>query len=257
MSVLSCQDVRVTLGGRGVLAGIDLTLAAGQVTAIVGPNGAGKSTLLACLAGLRTPDSGAAHLDGQLVTAMPPRALAQRLAVLPQTPEIAWAVDARTLVGLGRIPFLGARGGGSADAAAVTQAMELAGVTEFAGRVVTSLSGGERARVLIARALTGEPEWLLADEPLSGLDPAHQLDVAGLFRVMALAGAGVVVTLHDLTMALRLADRVVVLAAGAVLADGAPVDALRPDVLRAAYGIEARVLAGAQGPIIDVVRRAG
>ena len=257
MSVLSCQDVRVTLGGRGVLAGIDLTFAAGQVTAIVGPNGAGKSTLLACLAGLRTPDSGAAHLDGQPVTAMPPRALAQRLAVLPQTPEIAWAVDARTLVGLGRIPFLGARGGGTADAAEVAQAMELAGVSDFAGRVVTSLSGGERARVLIARALAGEPEWLLADEPLSGLDPAHQLDVAGLFRVMALAGAGVVVTLHDLTMALRLADRVVVLAAGAVLADGAPVDALRPDVLRAAYGIEARVLAGAQRPIIDVVRRAG
>ena len=100
---------------------------------------------------------------------MPPRALAQRLAVLPQTPEIAWAVDARTLVGLGRIPFLGARGGGTADAAAVAQAMELAGVSDFAGRVVTSLSGGERARVLIARALAGEPEWLLADEPLSGV----------------------------------------------------------------------------------------
>lgn len=255
MSVLACRDVRVTLGARAVLGGIDLTLAAGQVTAIVGPNGAGKSTLLACLAALRVPNTGSATLDGELVARMPARRLAQRLAFLPQTPEIAWALDARTLVGLGRIPFLGARGAGREDAAAIERAMATTRVTAFADRVVTTLSGGERARVLIARALAGEPEWLLADEPMAGLDPAHQLDMAALFRAMAAAGAGVLVTLHDLTLALRLADRVIVLAEGAVLADGLPAGALTPEVLRRAYGIEATVAAGAAGGIVDIVGR--
>lgn len=255
MSVLACSGVRVTLGGRAVLRGIGLTLAAGQVTAIVGPNGAGKSTLLACLAGLRTPDAGSATLDGEPVARLPARRLAQRLAVLPQTPEIAWAVDVRTLVGLGRIPFLGARGQGSEDRAAVDTAMAVAGVSEFAGRVVTTLSGGERARVLIARALAGGPEWLLADEPMAGLDPAHQLDMAALFRALAAKQAGVLVTLHDLTLALRMADRVIVLADGVVAADGLPAEALTPDVLRRAYGIEATVATGAAGGIVDIVGR--
>jgi iron complex transport system ATP-binding protein len=255
MSVLTCSGVRVTLGDRVVLDGIDLTLAAGQVTAVVGPNGAGKSTLLACLAGLRTPDTGSTLLDGKQIERMPARRLAQRLAFLPQIPEIAWAIDARTLVGLGRIPFRGARGQGSDDIMAIDRAMALAGVAEFADRVATTLSGGERARVLIARALAGAPEWLLADEPLAGLDPAHQLDMAALFRALAGEGAGVLVTLHDLTLALRLADRVIVLTNGAVIADGVPDAALTPDVLRRAYGVEASLVMSAAGPIIDIVRR--
>lgn len=252
---LAASGLRVDLGGRRILDGVSLNLDPGRVTVIVGPNGAGKSTLVSALSGLLKPTAGVAALDGRPLAAFAPRERARHLAVLPQTPEIAWPVTVRTLVGLGRTPFTGARGLTATDAAAVDQAMQTTGVTTFADRLVTTLSGGERARVLIARALAGAPEWLVADEPLTGLDPAHQLDAAALFRSLADQGLGVVLTLHDLTLALRLADRVVVLASGAVLADGSPSDALTPAVLRQAFGIEAVIETTAAGPLVDVRRR--
>ncbi|MDB5530858.1 MAG: transporter ATP-binding protein, partial [Devosia sp.] len=137
------------------------------------------------------------------------------------------------------------------------EAIAAADLGGFAGRLVSELSGGERARVLIARALAGRPEWLLADEPLAGLDPGHQLDAVQLFQDLARQGRGIVVTLHDLTLAARMADRVVVLADGAVIADGAPATALAPPILARAYGIEARYAAGEGGPLIEVVGRQG
>ena len=256
MSVLSCNGLSVTIADRSILSQVDLELRAGRVTAIVGPNGAGKSTLLACLAGLREPTAGHAALDGVALSQIRPRDRAKRMAFLPQTPEIAWAVEARTLVELGRTPFIGARGQAGEDRAAVDRAMAAANVEAFAHRIVDTLSGGERARVLIARALAGEPEWLLADEPLTGLDPAHQLDAAALFRRLADEGRGVVVTLHDLSLALRLADRVLVLAEGGIIADEPPATALTPEVLRRAYGVEATLTQGAGGLLVDVIRRA-
>ena len=256
MSRLACTDLGVVIGGRPVLSAISLSIEAGKVTAVVGPNGAGKSTLLSCLAGLRDPSSGTVNLDHADLSGMKPRDRARRLAVLPQTPEIAWAVEARTLVELGRTPFIGARGPTKADADAVDRALAAANVMEFEHRLVDTLSGGERARVLIARALAGEPEWLLADEPLTGLDPAHQLDAAALFGRLASQGVGVIVTLHDLSMALRTADRIIVLAEGGVLADAPPEAALTPDILKRAYGVEATLTRAPGGPLIDVVRRA-
>ncbi|MDB5456256.1 MAG: transporter ATP-binding protein, partial [Caulobacter sp.] len=119
-----------------------------------------------------------------------------------------------------------------------------------------TLSGGERARALIARAIAGEPDWLLADEPLAGLDPGHALDAADLFRALAGEGRGVILTLHDLAAAIRMADRVLVLAEGRVLADGAPLTALTPATLAQAYGVEARVIDGVGGPMVEVVGRA-
>lgn len=256
MSLLSCSGLGVAIEGRAILNSVDLEIAPGRVTAIVGPNGAGKSTLLTCLAGLREPTRGAVTLGGSSLAAMRPRDRAKRVAFLPQTPEIAWAVEARTLVELGRTPFLGARGQGEDDRAAVDRALKAANVEAFERRIVHTLSGGERARVLIARTLAGEPEWLLADEPLTGLDPAHQLDAAGLFRSLADGGVGVVLTLHDLSMALRMADRIIVLAEGGVLADEPPATALTPEVLKRAYGVEATLTQGPGGPLIDVIRRA-
>lgn len=255
MSRLECADLSVSIGSRAILAKVGLAFEAGRVTAVVGPNGAGKSTLLTCLAGLREPTSGQVTLDGEDLSSIQPRARARRLAFLPQTPEIAWAVEARTLVELGRIPFIGARGPSAEDRAAVDRAMRAAHVEALEHRIVETLSGGERARVLIARALAGAPDWLLADEPLTGLDPAHQLDAAALFRRLADEGAGVIATLHDLSMALRMADRVVVLAEGGVLADEPPERVLTPEVLRRAYGVEATMTQGRGGPLIDVIGR--
>ncbi len=258
MSTLDAKDIRVRLGGKPVLDGVDAVFQAGTVTAILGPNGAGKSTLLTCLAGLRKPATGHVHLAGGDLLAMAPRTRAKRIGFIPQTPEVAWAVEARILVGLGRTPFIGSSGLSIEDGQAIERAMAQAGVTHLAERDVTTLSGGERGRVLIARTLAGDPEWLLADEPLTGLDPGHQLDAGDLFRRMAHdQGKGVVVTLHDLSMAARMADRIIVMAAGKVLADGAPDVALAPDIMAVAYGVEARYAQGAGGPLIEIVRRAG
>lgn len=255
--ILSASDLRVRLGEKTVLKAVTVAFTPGQVTAVVGPNGAGKSTLLETLAGLRRPDAGAASLGPDNIAALSGRDRARRIGFLAQNAEIAWAVDVRTFVGLGRTAHIGAWGLGAEDRARVEQAMLKAGVETFADRVVTTLSGGERARVLIARALAGDPQWLLADEPLAGLDPGHVLDAGDLFRRMAHdEGRGVIVTLHDLGAALRMADRVVVLAEGAILADGPPLDALTPQVLRAAYGVEARMVAGADRPVLEVLGRA-
>ena len=241
-----------------MVAGVAATFQSGTVTAILGPNGAGKSTLLACLAGLRKPNAGHVRLDEADVLSMHARARARRIGFIPQTPEVAWAVEARILVGLGRTPFIGSSGLSLEDGAAIDRAMEAAGVTELADRDVTTLSGGERGRVLIARALAGDPEWLLADEPLTGLDPGHQLDAGDLFRAMAHEqGRGVIVTLHDLSLAARIADRIIVMAAGKVLADGPPSLALSPEVMASAYGVRARVIEGAGGPLIEIVGRGG
>ena len=257
MSLLSAEALSVRLGDKAVLNSVSAACAPGLVTAVVGPNGAGKSTLLDCLAALRRPDAGRVTLDGRVLRNLPSRERARRIAYLPQNAEIAWAVSGRTFVGLGRTPYVGAWGLATEDRAAVDRAMAATGVESFADRVVSTLSGGERARVLIARALAGDPQWLLADEPLAGLDPGHVLDACDLFRRLADdQGRGVVLTLHDLDAALRVADRVIVLAEGRVLADGAPVEALSPAVLKAAYSVEARTLEGTHGPVLEMVGRA-
>lgn len=257
MSLLSAENLSVRLGDRAVLDSVSAAFAPGLVTAVVGPNGAGKSTLLDCLAALRKPDAGKVTLDGRALHDLPSRERACRIAYLPQKAEIAWAVNGRTFVGLGRTPYVAAWGLTAEDRAAVDRAMAVTGVEAFADRVVSTLSGGERARVLIARALAGDPQWLLADEPLAGLDPGHVLDACDLFRRLAdEEGRGVILTLHDLDAALRVADRVIVLAEGQVLADGGAVEALSPEVLKAAYGVEARTLDGVRGPVLEMVGRA-
>ena len=256
MTGLGVADAHVQLGEKSVLRGVSAVFRPGQVTTIAGPNGAGKSTLLTLLAGLRRPDHGQVLIGDQDMFDLPSRLRARRVGYLPQIPEIAWAVDVRTLVALGRIPYIGARGLTVADEEAVDRALTAAGVETMADREVTTLSGGERARVLLARALAGEPRWLLADEPLTGLDPGYQLEVAALFRKLAVeSNCGVVVTLHDLHMALRMSDRVLVLAEGRILADGTPREALAPDILARAYGVQTRFWDGDAGPVIEIIGR--
>ena len=247
--MIAVVDLRVVLAGRPVLAGIDTAFAAGTVTAVLGPNGAGKSTLLACLAGLRVPSAGTVTIDGRDRAALDRRWLARHIGFLPQTADVHWDVDVATLVGLGRIPYHGRWGPSATDRAATQAAMATTDVARFATRPVGSLSGGERARVLLARVLAGSPAWLLADEPLANLDPAHQLDVLARLRAVAAGGAGVVVVLHDLNHAARVADAVVLLRDGRVVATGPTASTLTPAMIAATYDVAVEVVPSASGPV--------
>ncbi len=236
----------LTVAGR--LAGISATFRPGEITAICGPNGAGKSTLLSCLAGLIGLDMGSVTLEGAPLAKLAPRERARLIGFLPQSPEVAWDVTTQTLIELGRLPWQGAplqRAAASAaeDAAAVCTAIEVMDLAALRRRIVTTLSGGERARALVARVLAGNPRWLLADEPLANLDLGHQLALLGTLRGLAREqGLGVVLVLHDLAQAMNFADRVVVLAGGTVLADGPPEAALAEEVIAAGWGVKARWL---------------
>lgn len=258
VSTLKIGGLHFRRGNRVTLDSIDLHLQSGGITAVLGPNGAGKSTLLSCITGLLRPERGSVELDGTPLLSLPAMQRARRIAFLPQTPEIAWAVDVQTLVSLGRTPYHGVSSD-EEDRAAVARAMEKTQVTQWADRAVTTLSGGERARVLLARVLAGESDWVLADEPFTGLDPSHQFEAAELLRSVADQGGGVVLTIHDLTLAARIADRVVILNDGRIVADGAPQAALTSQILRDVYSIDAQWLVDASGatpPIIAIHGRA-
>jgi iron complex transport system ATP-binding protein len=250
---LRAADLTFERGGRRILDSIDVQLASGSVTAMLGPNGAGKSTLLGCMAGLLQPSRGAVALDGAALVSLAADERARRIAFLPQIPEISWPIDVATLVGLGRIPFRH-RASDADNEAAVRRAMQATRTTQWSQRTVTTLSGGERARVLLARVLAGESDWILADEPFAGLDPAHQFEAADLLRSLAAQGRGVVLTIHDLALAARIADRVVILHRGRIVADGAPESALTPPTLREVYGIDAQWLTGRErgAPLIAI-----
>jgi len=222
----------LTIAGR--IDAVSAQFEPGRITAICGPNGAGKSTLLQCLAGLLAPDGGAVLLGG--VPLPQGRERARRIGYLPQTGEIAWDLSVGALASLGRLPH-GDRG--QAQVAAALAALDL---TQFAARPVSTLSGGERARALLARVLAGEPEWILADEPLAALDLAHQLALLARLRDAAGQGAGVVLVLHDLALAMNHADRVLVLADGALAADGPPEQALAETTIADVWDVSARWL---------------
>jgi len=235
---LEARGISVRLGGALVLDGVDAAFCAGEVTVILGPNGAGKSTLMGCLAGLRAAEAGDIFLNGAARGDLPARDLARRIGFLPQVADVHWDIDVATLVALGRYAHQGRWGASVDDVAAVEAAMMATDVLGFAGRAVKTLSGGERARVLLARVLAGEPEWLLADEPFANLDPAHQLEGMAALRQVSAAGAGVVVVVHDLNLALQLADRVLLLRGGRVVAAGTVDEVLTPALIGETYGID-------------------
>ncbi len=240
MTLLCANAVSVSLGDTQVLAGLDLGIAAGEVVGLIGPNGAGKTTLLRAMAGLLPLDGGDIRVHGQPLQGIDRTTLAQTLAYLPQNGESHWSVTVETLVMLGRLPYRGPwRGPADSDRAAVARALDACDVAQFRNRPVTQLSGGERTRVLLARALAGEPKILLADEPVACLDPAHQIDVMETLRNLAASGAGVVVVMHDLTLAARFCNRLVLLYDKRIAARGCPAEVLSPDNLARCYGIRA------------------
>ena len=228
------RGLRVRLGQRPVLDGVELTVRAGEVLALVGPNGAGKSTLLGALAGDVPPSAGELVVGGRPLGDWSPAELALRRAVLPQSSELAFPFTAREVVRMGRAPWSGTRSADE-DEAAVAEAMSVTEVTGFAGRPYPALSGGERARVALARVLAQRAPLLLLDEPTAALDLHHQELVLRVCRGEAALGRAVVIVLHDLGLAAAYADRIAVLSAGRVQAYGVPPAVLTGSLLTAVY----------------------
>jgi iron complex transport system ATP-binding protein len=239
MSALSFDDVSTSYGARRVLAGVTAGFKSGAVTAIVGPNGAGKTTLFRAALGI-LPASGGIHVLGNELKSWSREGLARSIAYLPQSADAHWPVTAKRLVALGRLPhrkpFAPPQ---PADDIAVADALERCEAREFADRAIDELSAGERARVLLARALATAAPVLLVDEPAAHLDPAHQLQLMELLREEAARGTAVAVTLHDLSLASRHCDEIVVLDKGTVAAQGAPENALDDATLARVFAIRA------------------
>jgi iron complex transport system ATP-binding protein len=243
---LVVEALDVDLDARPVLRDAGFSAQPGELIGLVGPNGAGKTTLLRAISQLIPARAGTVTWQGQALGSLDARARARTLAYLPQGQAVHWPLTARRLVGLGRLPSLGPFGrAGAQDEAAVERAMAAADVLAFADRLTSTLSGGERARVLLARALAVEAPVLLADEPTASLDPYHALEIMELLRRTADAGRLVVLVMHDLGLVARFCDRLVLVDGGRTVAEGPPRAVLTPERLRQVYRVRT---AAAEGP---------
>lgn len=246
MSALRLEGVRVARGGRAVLGPVDVAFAAGRLTIVIGPNGAGKSTLLATIAGLLKPSAGRILFGDVPLASLPRRALAKRRAYLPQNPSVEWPISVERVVALGLVPQLPAFGGvPAALLPKVEAALAACDLLALRDRRATTLSGGELSRAMLARALVGEPELLIVDEPSAGLDPRHALDAMTRLRSLAREGRNVIAALHDLPLAARFADHVVGLREGRVLIDGTATQTLTREKLETLFDVEFLVDGGA------------
>ena len=227
----------VALGGKTVLRDISFSVGPGEIVALVGPNGAGKTTLLRAIAGL-VPARGEIDIDGMALAALKPAQRARRIAYLAQNGAIHWPLAVRDIVALGRLPHAGAGARlGPADRAIVEAALRDCCLDHLGDSLADTLSGGERARVLLARALAVEAPLLLADEPVAALDPALQVATLRLLASQAAAGRAVIVVMHDLGQAARIANRFLVLVNGRLVADGPPRPLYESGALQSAFGI--------------------
>ena len=233
-AVLECRTLGYRVGRRWLVSELTLSVEAGEVVAVVGPNGAGKSTVVALLAGDLRPSAGEVRLAGRDLRTYRAPELARLRAVLPQSSILSFAFTARQVVEMGRAPW--ARNPGADDEQAVTAAMAATEVLPLAARSYPSLSGGEAARVCLARVLAQATPLLLLDEPTASLDLRHQELAMALARRLAARGTAVVAVLHDLNLAAAHADRVAVLAEGRLAAMGPPAEALTPELLTTVYG---------------------
>lgn len=237
MSLLTVEGLSLSRGKRRLIGDLSFTLPAGAMVGLVGPNGAGKTSLLRALVGV-LPHEGQILLDHRPLALLTPRERARQIGYLSQEQACHWAISVETLVGLGllpqRSPF---RADGPAEHAAVAAALAEFGLEPLRQRTLPSLSGGERARALLARALVGRPRLLLADEPVAALDPGQQLRVMAALRRRVEAGLTVLIVLHDLSLAARCCDRLLLLDQGRLRAEGPPAEVLQSEAAAESYGV--------------------
>ena len=239
--MIQTRNLTVDLGGRPIIQGVSLHVHPGEVVGLIGPNGAGKTTVLRSVVRLLPLARGEVWLDGYEITKDAPHSHATKIAYLPQGQTIAWPLTGRRIVELGRAPHATSyRGLTAHDYEAVERAIQRCEAEAFVDKPINMLSGGERARVLLARALAVEGRFLLADEPLAALDPYHQLKTLEVLRTVAQAGCAVVVVLHDLGIANRICSRLYLMADGKVVAEGAPDAVLTDENLARVYRVGVR-----------------
>ncbi|WP_406407078.1 ABC transporter ATP-binding protein [Streptomyces halstedii] len=259
VSRLAARGVTVGYGGRTVIDGLDVSIPPGLVTTIIGPNGCGKSTLLRTLTRLLKPAGGTVVLDGEDISRLRTRDVAKRLGLLPQAPVAPEGLTVADLVARGRHPHQSwLRQWSSDDASVVERALAMTGVLDLADRPVDSLSGGQRQRVWISMTLAQGTDLLLLDEPTTYLDLAHAIDVLDLVDDLHESGRTVVMVLHDLNLATRYSDHLVVMRAGAILAQGHPREVVTEELLYEAFGLRAKVIDDPMGdrPLIVPIGRA-
>ena len=257
-AVLTVDRLGVQLGRRRILHDLTLPVRRGEITTIIGPNGCGKSTLLRTLGGLQSPSDGDVRVEGRHIAHVPRREFARLVSMLPQSPTAPQGMTVRELVSRGRQPHRPwYRQWSLDDERIVLEALEATSVAEFADRDLDDLSGGQRQRAWIAMCLAQQTPTVLLDEPTTYLDLAHQIDVLELCSQLQREGRTVVAVLHDLTLAARYSDRLVVVADGGVRADGAPGDVLSSDLLRDVFDLEAEVITASRDglPVVVPVRR--
>lgn len=230
--LLCARDITFGLGQHKIVSGLNFDCASGQLTSVIGPNGAGKSTLLKILAGLVQPDHGTISLSG--VDYAHDQTRIRKLAYLPQFPSVAWPITVTELVALGLYAL--ARLSPDEKSERIEQMLERCGISDLAQRRVTSLSGGELARAMLARLLVSEAEFLLLDEPVQSLDPAWALGFMEILKEETRSGRGVVVVLHDLSLARHFSDITILMQAGHIVEAGLPAQVLTPERLAAVYG---------------------
>jgi len=259
--MLEAKQLGYTVAGATLVREVSLTLQAGDTLGLIGPNGAGKTSLLRLLAGLRRPSHGEVYLsaDGgwQDLQRLPARRRARLLGYLGQQETPAWPLSVESLVGLGRAPWRGPGAHTQEDLTAIDWALTQTDLLELRQRPVSQLSGGELQRALLGRVLAARTPIILADEPTASLDPYHQLHIMEVLSAQARAGGGVLLALHDLSLAARFCNRLVLLDQGRVSATGTPAQVLTPEKLREVYRIEASVECYAEGVVILPQRRYG
>lgn len=239
MTILAAEHVTVKRGGRTILREVSLQAHAGELIAVIGPNGAGKSTLLKVLAGLLRPDAGSVTLDAHRLDQLRGPALARRRAYLPQNPRVEWPLPVERVVALGLTPHLPATGPLPAGFdAAIGRALAACDLVTQRSQPVTTLSGGEFARAMLARALVGDPQILIVDEPVTGLDPRHAMATMKLLSAEAARGKLVIASLHDLTLAGRHATRLAALVDGRLVAD---TETLTEELIHKVFGVASHV----------------